>query len=170
MAVAAGSATAAALAQPVPAALQACVRITQDSARLACFDREIAALSAGTSSGAASAPAGSAAAGATAPPLTAEQKMGLSTEGVRKLEAEKGINPAEPKPPQELTAHLASVSRNSAGREVFTLDNGQVWRQCETRARFEAHTGDAVKITHGAVGSFWLSTDTHNWTRVERVP
>lgn len=95
--------------------------------------------------------------------------MGLSTEGVRKLEAEKGISPPEAKPPQELTAHLTSVSRNSAGRAVFTLDNGQVWQQSETRARFEAHAGDAVKITHGSLGSFWLSTDTHNWTRVERL-
>jgi len=96
--------------------------------------------------------------------------MGLSAEGVRKLEAEKGINPAEAKPPRELTAHLVSVSRNSAGRQVFTLDNGQVWRQSETRASFEPHAGDAVKITPGAIGSFWLSTDTHNRTRVERVP
>ena len=96
--------------------------------------------------------------------------MGLSAEGIRKVEAEKGINPAEAKPPPELTAHLASVSRNSAGRAVFTLDNGQVWRQSETRASFEARAGDAVKISRGAMGSFWLSTDTHNCTRVERVP
>jgi hypothetical protein len=96
--------------------------------------------------------------------------MGLSTEGVHQLEAKKGINSAEAKSPQELTAHLANVSRNSAGREVFTLDNGQVWRQSETRTSFEAHAGEAVKITPGALGSFWLSTDTHNQTRVERVP
>jgi hypothetical protein len=96
--------------------------------------------------------------------------MGLSAEGIRKVEVEKGISPAGAKPPPELTAHLASVSRNSAGRAVFTLDNGQVWRQSETRASFEARTGDAVKISRGGMGSFWLSTDTHNWTRVERVP
>src|SRR5262249_13375933 len=151
--------------------------------RLACFDREIAALSRGggsagvTSKGAAAkgaartgASAASAAAPvATAPSLTPEQKMGLSPEGIRKLEVEKGISPAEAKPPQELVAHLASVSRNSAGRAMFTLDNGQVWRQSETQGSFEAHAGEAVKITRRAMGSFWLSTDTHNWTRVERV-
>jgi len=186
---AACTATAAAIAQPVPASLEACVRITEDSHRLACFDREIAALSGGggsagaaskgtTSKGAATKATASAGAGAasatapvaTTPSVTPEQKMGLSPEGVHKLEVEKGISPAEAKPPQELAAHLASVSHNSAGRAVFTLDNGQVWRQSETRAHFEAHAGDAVKITHGALGSFWLSTDTHSWTRVERVP
>ena len=102
--------------------------------------------------------------------MTSEQKLGLSAEGIRKLAAKKGINSAEARAPLALTAHLASVTRNSAGREVFTLDNGQVWRQSETRARFEAHAGEAVKITPGAIGSFWLSTDTHNQTRVERVP
>ena len=91
-------------------------------------------------------------------------------EGIRKLEAERGIKSAQVKPPKELTAHIASVSRNPAGRSVLTLDNGQVWRQSETRSSFEAHAGEEVKITPGALGSFWLSTNTHNWTRVERLP
>jgi hypothetical protein len=180
------------MAEPVPAALQACVRITEDSERLACFDREIAALSAASqpaaiaatagadaaaaasaaaapsAKAAAPAPSAAAPAASAAAPLTPQEEMGLSAAGIRKLEVEKGIGP-EAKPPKELTAHLASVSRNSAGREVFTLDNGQVWRQSETRARFEAHAGDAVKIAPGALGSFWLSTDVHNQTRVVRV-
>ncbi len=112
--------------QPLPQALQACTRLTQDSDRLACFDREVGALS--------------------------------------------GAAATEPaKPAEELTAHLRTVTRNAAGREVFTLDNGQVWQQAETRARFEAHAGEAVKITRGALGSFWLSVDAHNQTRVERI-
>jgi tRNA-dihydrouridine synthase len=52
---------------------------------------------------------------------------------------------------------------------VVTLDNGQVWRQAETRASFEAHAGDAVTVSSGAIGSFWLATDVHNRTRVERI-
>jgi len=242
MAAAGSAAAAAVMAQPVPAALQACVHMTQDSERLACFDREMAAASqkAGTPAAAASkpaqAPAGngaasparapasastaltgagavgatagaaaaSAATAATSPtarstppaasapsalpaasapvatsatgtttaavPLTPEDKLGLSTEGIHKLEVERGIKSAAAKPSQELTAHVASVSRNAAGRAVLTLDNGQVWRQSETRSSFEARAGDAVKITPGVMGSFWLSTNTHNWTRVERLP
>jgi hypothetical protein len=150
------AAAAAAAAQPVPPALEACTHISAEGERLACFDREMSALSK------------VATAGAGATPLTPEQKLGLSPEGVRKLETRQGM-PAD-KSRQELTARLTSVARNPAGREVFTLDNGQVWRQAESRARFEAHAGEAVKITPGALGSFWLSTGTHNWTRVERVP
>src|ERR1700746_1185929 len=109
-------------------------------------------------------------AGRAVAPLTPEDELGLSAEGIRKLEVERGIKSAEVKPARELTAHIADVSRNAAGRAVLTLDNGQVWRQSETRASFEARAGDAVKITPGAMGSFWLSTNTQNWTRVERLP
>jgi hypothetical protein len=210
-------------AQPLPAALQACARITRDSERLACFDREIAALSGVAAQGAeaaptapvkaasaagvaasvasasagvsasAGAPAGatvpvssstpasvSAPAGTSAPPgtstpagsaavatLSPEQKLGLSLEGIRKLEAKEGIKSTELK---SLTTHIVNVSHNAAGRLVFRLDNGQVWRQAETRSSFEAESGEVATISAGALGSFWLSTSKHNWTRVERIP
>jgi len=200
-----------AAAQPVPAALEACARLPQDSERLACFDREVAAASGNASTGttpaaatppapvaqtaapansvaasppAAAAPAAasaaatgavsaspsvtpSAAAGTAPGALTPEQKLGLSLEGIRNVEARQGIKSEELK---ELSAHIVSVSRNAAGRQVFTLDNGQVWRQSETRPTFVAGAGDAISITHGAFGSFWLATSKHNWTRVERLP
>ena len=228
VAAAAVCSAAAAVAQPLPAALQSCTHITRDSERLACFDREVAALSATTTAGASvshpvagaaasgppaaaavaaagavavvAAPSAAAAAAApgvaapgvaapavaappvAAPPvataiapnaavssLTPDQTFGLTAEGIRKLEAEQGIKSAQVRPPKELTAHIADVARNAAGRDVFTLDNGQVWRQSETRSTFEAHAGDAVVISSRALGSFWLSTSTHNGTRVERL-
>jgi hypothetical protein len=93
--------------------------------------------------------------------------MGLSGDAVHRLEAKQGIKSTEVK---SLSAHITDVSRNGAGRQVFTLDNGQVWRQSETRASFEVRPGDAVTVSSGAMGSFWLVTSKHNWTRVERVP
>lgn len=187
-------------AQPLADALRSCAKITEDSQRLACFDRQVAALSdvaaspgAGTSPGPTSAAAAGAAASPAssggsaqpvgspppgarpamgnapvAPALSPEQKLGLSAEGVRKLEAKQGI----PSPPEVkgLTAHIASVSHGASGRMVLTLDNGQVWRQAETRPAFEAHPGDVATISSGALGTFWLATSRHNWTRVERIP
>lgn len=183
-ALAAGAALAA--AQSPPAALQACTRISQDSERLACFDREVAALSghaaakapaggaaanpaaaAAATTAAADAHTGGAGAGTAAAPLTPEQKLGLSGEGVRTLEAKQGIKTAKVK---GLTAHITSVSRNASGRLVLTLDNGQVWRQAESRSTFEAGPGDVATISPGALGSFFLATNSHNWTRVERIP
>jgi hypothetical protein len=198
------AAAALAAAQPLPQTLYSCAGITRDSERLACFDREIAALSheaaphtavAATAGAAPTTPAaalpspdsvgaaapaatavvpsagdlgaGAGAAGATGAPLTPEQKLGLSPEGIRKLEAKQAIKSAAVK---GLTAHITSVSRNAAGRMVFTLDNGQIWRQAETRSSFEAAPGDVATISSGALGSFWLATSKHNWTRVERIP
>lgn len=231
------------MAQPLPQTLYSCAGISRDADRLACYDREIAALThnsaipAGGDSTAgpavaaavaasapparvgveapktapaagstavstaavpspmpvlASAPAGAAtqvaagavagagtaaAAGAAAgtatgsagvtTTLTPEQAFGLTPDKVRKLEAKQGIQPNEVK---TMSAHITDVSRGASGRQVFKLDNGQVWRQSETRARFEAVPGEAVTISHGAMGSFWLATNNHNWTRVERVP
>ena len=105
--------------------------------------------------------------GAAAAPLSPEQRLVLPPEGIRKLESKQGIESPQVK---GLTAHIASVSRNGAGRQLFTLDNGQVWRQAESKASFEAGPGDAVTISSGALGSFWLATGKHNRTRVERLP
>jgi hypothetical protein len=194
-AVAALFASAGLTAQPLPAPLQSCAAITQDSERLACFDRETAAARraasaapapatagagasaqpAQNSAGAAVATAKPAAAAAdaapaptgAAPPLSPEQKLGLSPEGLRKLEAKQGVKPPEVK---GLTAHISSVSRGASGRMVFALDNGQTWRQAETRSSFEAAPGDIATISSGALGSFFLATGKHNWIRVERIP
>jgi hypothetical protein len=106
------------------------------------------------------------AAGTAQAPLSPEQRFGLSLEGLRKLESREGIKSAELK---RLDAHVKSVYHNAAGRQVFTLDNGQVWRQAETKPDFEAGPGAAVTISSGALGSYWLQTSKHNWTRVERV-
>jgi hypothetical protein len=153
------------------AAIESCTKLADDKDRLACFDKEVAAEIAREShggSGAASVtPSTSAAAsGAAKPPkLTEEQKMGFGAEKVQKLEA-----PADaPVPLKTLTTKIQSVTTNANGREVFTLENGQVWRQVELDPKFTVHPGDAVQIEHGAFGSFWLSANVHSHTHVTRM-
>ncbi len=173
-------------AQPVPSALHACKSITSDKERLACFDRELARLdsaaanttntpSRASNANAAGIPASSGSnptsvAANPTPPANAslppEQTFGLSSDRIRALEANRaGTKLTKLK---SLTAQIASVSHDPAGHWVFKLDTGQVWRQSETRS-FEATPGVEVKISSGAMGSFWLATGPHNWTRVERV-
>jgi hypothetical protein len=188
----AASMQAGAQAVPVPATLHACGALTSDKERLACFDHEMAKLEgaparqaakgvAATSNAAStavstantapnptsgiSAPAPASSAANTT--LDPEQAFGLSGDQIRAREArQQGAPP--PTRLKKITAQIASASQNSAGRWVITLDNGQVWRQAEERT-FEASPGTTAKISSGAMGSFWLETNRHNWTRVERV-
>ena len=184
--LAAASARIEAQAVPVPGPLRACGSITTDKERLACFDRELAKLDSAQAaqSMAAAAPASptalasSTAPAPSAPPATnttattvrqlaPEQAFGLSGNQIRALEArQQGVPP--PTRLKNITAQIASATQNSEGHWVITLDNGQVWRQSETRS-FEATPGVTAKISSGSMGSFWIETNRHNWTRVDRV-
>jgi hypothetical protein len=140
-------------ASPSTTSILACMKVAGDAQRLACFDREAAALS-------------DARMPAPAPKLTPEQKIGLPRAKVDALEA-----PPDAPPEAQIknfTATLKSVG--GGGRQVFELDNGQVWRQSESKA-FEAHAGDVVRISKGALGSFFmeLQANKHLSTRVSRV-
>jgi hypothetical protein len=131
--------------------LMACAEITSDTARLTCFDRAIEE----TKKKASPSSPGVA--------LTAEEKFGLSGGQVRGLEAKGNQSPTV------LHAHIVSVSRYVNGRQVFVLDNVQTWQQTELDSDFDVRNGQAVSISKGVLGSFWLSADPHRATRVKRI-
>jgi hypothetical protein len=133
--------------------LFACAELTSDTARLSCFDREIAEIKKKNPQPPAS----------VAP--TGEQKFGLSDKQVLEL----GATPGEEPTPRALHAHIASVSRYPAERQVFVLDNAQTWQQIELDLDFAVRIGQEVTISKGALGSFWLSSDSHRATRVKRI-
>jgi hypothetical protein len=166
-------------ATPALTAIQSCAKVTDDKARLACFDRQIALLntpaaqSADTggaapagSGGAIPAPGGSSAA-AAGTKLTPEQKIGLPRGKVDRLEAAPGTVP-EP-PLAAFKAGIRSVSIDAGQRQVFVLDNDQVWRQAERKPDFSVRPGETVQISRGALGAFFLSANPHSATRVSRV-
>jgi hypothetical protein len=133
--------------------LIACGQITSDTARLTCFDREIAEIRGKNPQTPAS----------VAP--TAEQKFGLSDKQVLELGATPGQVPA----PTALHAHIVSVPRYPIERQVFVLDNAQTWQQIELDLGFTVRIGQEVTISKGALGSFWLTADSHRATRVKRI-
>jgi hypothetical protein len=133
--------------------LMACSQITSDTARLTCFDREIAQLRQKNPQPPAS----------VAP--TAEQKFGLSDKQVLEL----GAAPGQAPTPTALHARIVSVPRYPIERQVFVLDNAQTWQQIELDPGFIVRIGQEVTISRGALGSFWLSADSHRATRVKRV-
>jgi len=141
-------------ATPSTTAILACMKEVDATQRLACFDREAAVL------------AGAHTAIAAPPKLTPEQKIGLSRAKVDKLEA-----PPDAPPEPQIKDFIATIRNVSGGgRRVFELDNGQVWRQSESKS-FDVHAGDAVRISKGALGSFFmeLQANKHLSTRVSRV-
>jgi hypothetical protein len=181
------------------AGLLACRGLKDPTARLACFDREAAALSSAPTAGGAAAPlaatparaplaAGSVAAppavaapatapaaaappavaapSAPAPVLTPEQQFGLPERKVVEKEVAAGTRSADA---SKIEAHLARIAVGADGRAVFTLDNDQVWRQLQPEGDLMAKGGDAVTISRGLLGSYWLALSSKRGCKVNRV-
>ena len=134
--------------------LIACAQLSADTARLACFDRNIAAIRKSTEG-----PSNS-----SESATTPAQKFGFSGAQARALER----TPAQA-PPSAVHAQIVRVSEGANGRLNFVLDNSQTWQQIELESDFSVRSGQSVTISTGALGSFWLSSDSHRATRVKRI-
>ena len=176
--------------------LLACRALTDSAARLACFDRETAALAtapapalaaaspnAAASPAAAAAPAtaatqaaaapqsGSTAATAAppvraAPVLDAQQSFGLSGSAIAAHEEAAGTRPQKL---AKLEARVVALALAGNGRTVFTLDNTQVWQQIESSGDMLAKLGDSATISRGLLGSYWLQLKNGRGCKVTRV-
>jgi hypothetical protein len=134
----------AAVAQVLPASIQACRKESDDARRLACFDRETARF-----------------------PLTPEQSLGLSS---AQIEARQTAPAAAPKfKPTQLRARVVALRERPHAGFVVTLDNGQVWTQNEMEAHLGVHEGDLVTIQPAKLGGFWLVGPSGWATKVRRA-
>jgi len=152
-------------------ALKACRAVSDNTARLACFDRLTAGLDA-------QAPVAARAAAPAAAPK--QQTTGYDAGSLSGKDAAKPArpmvgNPADfggenlpavaDKGPVQLdhvTAPVANVSFNAFGHFTVTLENGQVWRQldADTRvARFHKDKKETVTIKRGFLDAYSLSID-----------
>jgi hypothetical protein len=161
-----------AAAEPAPHGFESCGQVSDDKERLACFDRELAlqkerkqtvAPASATAPALAGAPV---VARSTPPPaeLTPEQAMGLTPGKILQIQGGTSATKLN-----KLSVKVAGVSTNSFGREVFRLENGQVWSQVEPDPDFKVQPGDTVVLTRGALDSFFMSANTHMNTRVRRA-
>jgi hypothetical protein len=170
------SSVAARAAGPSVDSLVACAGISDSTARLACFDREVAPM---VKAGAPAAPAippraalppaapGPAIPAAPVPPTPA---AGPPTFGDEQLSRER--RPAATAADQTLHARLTSQKSAGGGFTNLYLDNGQVWRHEDHVQGAYLRDGDAVTIEKGVLGSYKLSRDagkSRNWIRVTRV-
>jgi len=174
--------TAPARASDSLAGLLACRGLADAAARLACFDREAAALvpSPGASAAAAAKtvpqtppPAAALAAPPTPPPAThpaplldQQQQFGLPERAVAAKEVAAGTRAADV---AKMRAHIVQLSAAPDGRMVFSLDNGQAWRQLLVEGDLLAKPNDAVTISRGSLGSYWLELSSKRGCKVMRV-
>jgi hypothetical protein len=151
-----------------PAALQnvlQCRAITDDQARLACFDASVKQFDAARTSGAV---------------------VVVDREEVRKArrglfgfrlpslglfggnKAEKGADEADEI--KEITGTVRSVSRNADGGWIITLEDGARWEQ--TAAMIFGRSprpGSKATIKRGAIGSFKMSIDGSPAVKARRI-
>jgi len=61
--------------------------------------------------------------------------------------------------PESITATITEATEGAYGKYIFTLDNGQVWRQVgSSRAIWRG--GEQVVVERGALGSFMMRKTT----------
>lgn len=113
------------------ASLKFCASVKSSDLRLACFDR----LASGKA-------------------VIQAEKPGTPEAKVEALVAR------EEKAASELDVTITAASRNSSGRWVFTFDNGQVWRQTESkRIQVPRNKPFPAVLADGAFGSLNLFLD-----------
>jgi hypothetical protein len=145
-------------AEPLSGVL-ACRTVSDPAARLACFDRETAALDAR------SAPAPTAA--HPVAPLDPKLQFGLPLQTIKNQEIAADIRPADA---AKIEAHISQVSQTPNGRAILTLDNDQVWRQLVADVDLLAKSGDPVTISRALLGSYWLEeTKSGRGCKVTRI-
>jgi len=153
------SATAWSAENDLPPAIRACMSISRNSERLACFDRAVkAVVDHGPS---------------------AEVEPGRSREEVFGIPAQRPPAPAareasaakagvQPQELESISSTVKAMHTSSDGRILIELENGQVWRHEEER-QLLLKPGDPVKIIRGSLKSFRIVTPSQHIARVTRV-
>jgi hypothetical protein len=167
-------APAAVLARNVPAGLRACAAVSDSGRRLACYDREMARLSAPAAPPAAVPATPTAASTGSMPPksdLAAPSAPAPASQAASSTPPPPPASPETPAPHRaspwnifrsgpsdRVTAHVAGLDR-WPNAMVLHLDNGQIWQQIgHASGDLSLQVGDSVTIEKH-LGSYWLSSD-----------
>lgn len=152
--------TAAADRPAVLSQVVACRTITDEAARLACFDRSVAALDAAESS---------------------QELVVVTRDEVRRTRRglfgltlpDLGIfgdATADAEAVREIEDVVRSASTTPYGRWILTLENGQVWTQTDTRRLpIEPRAGHPIRIRRAALGSYMANVNDQLGMRVQRT-
>ena len=134
------------------AALLACRAVEDSGARLACFDREAAAMVATPVK-------------PPAPAKDSQQQFGLPQQTVVQQEVAAGARAPDLK---RVEAKVTTYRRQEGTRPVVSLDNGQTWQQLSPDDLM-LKSGDGVVIARAALGSFWMQAGNGRGSKVTRL-
>lgn len=161
------------------AGVLSCRAISEPRARLACFDRQTALLAGSAASRASASPTARAgvlppapppkmahAVSPLAPPLTATEQFGLTEGALAAREVAAGTRVADVR---EIKARVTAISRSPQGTLIFTLDNGQAWKQLEVGGDLLVKVGDTVSISRGWFHSFNMTSPSRRFCKVDRI-
>ena len=69
----------------------------------------------------------------------------------------------------QIDGTIKSTGRNQEGGWVITLNDGSVWTQTDDWPGLDARPGRKVIVKRGTLGSFWLSIPGENGIKVKRI-
>jgi hypothetical protein len=152
-----------------------CVNISSADARLACFDAAYAAQPQIQPPAVSETPAVTPAAVATDTPVVAPAAAAVAVSAPQagvKTATEEEFGLPQPQSQQEtLKSTITGVDKDPVGRLTFHLENGQTWKQVETkRFRLKEEDHPVAVIKDASLGSFKLSVEGGSVsTRVKRI-
>lgn len=127
-------------------ALRACTRLSDDAARVSCYDAAMGIVKSAPS--AAKASSTSPAEALTPPPAQFGDDGRLHTK-------------AETPLPKALSAQVREVAALPAGLYRLTLDNGQVWDTTQADSALVFNANDAITVSRGWLGGYQISLTGH---------
>lgn len=170
----------------VPDAFLACAKIQDATARVRCYDAQVAAMKKGPARTVRAAPPAE-----NAAPVTSVAPAAASPNSARSVPA-RASSAREDSPaahfgeddlPQSLrrnsnrgddtlASSITGVSKDGPGIYVFSLANGQIWRGEGSRVALFLRAGDPIRITRGTLGSYHMwapRLSAKNWIYVKRI-
>lgn len=135
----------------------ACRQITEDAARLACYDHQVAALDAAEKSGEV---------------IVADQQDVKETQqGLFGFTVPRTpLLGQDAQPVSQVETVVGSARQDPSGRWRIVMEDGAVWEQVDTEPlAFDPRPGDKVVIKRAAMGSFKARIDGQPPIRVRRV-
>lgn len=96
-------------------------------------------------------------------------KIDESKNTLKQLDSFGGDEFARKNQPDSLIMSVASVSKNAYGLRRFTMENGQVWRETSS-SRLRIKSQDKVTVSKGALSAYFLQKPGKNSkVKVKRV-